>query len=192
MEWKLAWWLRAERRMTSVDYVILVLALLSVLIGVWRGFTTEALSLLTLLAAIGLAWLFAGSVEPHLGDWASAGEVRIWAARLIIFVVVLALGGLAQWLARKLIRHTGLSSVDRTLGAIFGFLRAAVVLGLVVLVLQFTELDQESWWQDARLRPYAERAADAVKYYAELGTRYLEDAPLPQSARAPAAEGEAS
>jgi membrane protein required for colicin V production len=168
--------------MTSVDYVILFLALLSVLIGVWRGFTTEALSLLTLLAAIGLAWLFAGAVEPHLGDWASAGEVRIWAARLIIFVVVLALGGLAQWLARKLIKHTGLSGVDRTLGAVFGFLRAAVVLGLAVLVLEFTELDQEPWWQDARLRPYAERAADAVKYYAELGTRYLQDQPAAQSA----------
>ena len=161
--------------MAGVDYVIVLLALLSVLIGVWRGFTTEALSLLTLLAAIGLAWLLAPGVEPHLGDWAAAGEVRLWAARFIIFVVVLALGGLAQWLARKLIRGTGLTSVDRTLGAIFGFLRAAVVLGLAVLVLQFTELDQEPWWQDARLRPYAEQAAEAVKYYAELGTRYLED-----------------
>ena len=168
--------------MTSVDSVILVLALLSVLIGVWRGFTTEALSLLTLLAAIGLAWLFAPGIEPQLGDWASAGEVRIWAARLIIFVVVLALGGLAQWLARKLVRHTGLSGIDRTLGAIFGFLRAAVVLGLAVLVLQFTELDQEPWWQDARLRPYAEYAALVVKKYAELGTRYLQDHPAAQSA----------
>jgi len=168
--------------MTAVDYVILLLALLSILIGVWRGFMTEALSLVTLLAAIALAWLFAPSVEPHLGDWASAGEVRLWAARFIIFVVVLALGGLAQWLARKLVRGTGLTSVDRTLGAVFGFLRAAVVLGLAVIVLQFTELDQEPWWQDARLRPYAERAAEAVKFYAELGTQYLEDQPAAQSA----------
>jgi len=81
-----------------------------------------------------------------------------------------------------LVRGTGLSGVDRTLGAIFGFLRAAVVLGLVVMVLQFAELDQEAWWRDARLRPYAERAAEAVKYYAELGTRYLEDHPVTQSA----------
>jgi len=168
--------------MTAVDYVILLLALLSILIGVWRGFMTEALSLLTLLAAIGLAWLLAPGVEPHLGDWASAGEVRLWAARFIIFVVVLAIGGLAQWLARKLVRGTGLSGVDRILGAIFGFLRAAVVLGLAVMVLQFTELDQEPWWRDARLRPYAERAAEAVRYYAELGTRYLEDHPAAQSA----------
>jgi membrane protein required for colicin V production len=91
-------------------------------------------------------------------------------------------GSLASWLARKLIRHTGLSGLDRTLGAAFGLLRAAVLVGLAVIVLQFAEVDQESWWQEARLRPYAERVAEAVKYYAELGTRYLQDVPAAQSA----------
>jgi membrane protein required for colicin V production len=167
--------------MTAVDYVILFLALVSAAVGVWRGFTTEALSLITLLAAIGLAWTFAGQLEPSLGSWASAVEVRLWAARLIIFVLVLVIGGLISWLARKLIQHSGLSGLDRTLGAAFGLLRAAVLVGLAVIVLQFAELDQESWWQSARLRPHAERAAAAVKYYAELGTRYLQR-PAAQSA----------
>jgi uncharacterized membrane protein required for colicin V production len=75
-----------------------------------------------------------------------------------------------------------LSGLDRTLGAGFGLLRAAVLVGLAVIVLQFAELDQEAWWQEARLRPYAERAAAAVKYYAELGTRYLQEQPGVQSA----------
>ena len=165
--------------MTPVDYVIVFLTLVSALVGVWRGFTSEALSLLTLLAAIGLAWTFADALEPSLGGWASAAEVRLWTARVIIFVVVLVIGGLVSWLARKLIRHTGLSGLDRTLGAAFGLLRAAVLVGLAVIVLQFVELDQESWWQEARLRPYAERVAEAVKYYAELGTRYLQEQPVP-------------
>jgi len=168
--------------MTPVDYVILFLALVSAAIGIWRGFTTEALSLVTLLAAIGLAWTFAGRLEPSLGGWVSAAEVRLWAARVIIFVSVLVIGGLVSWLARKLIRHTGLSGLDRTLGAGFGLVRAAVLVGLAVIVLQFAELDQEPWWQEARLRPHAERAAAAVKYYAELGTRYLQQQPAAQSA----------
>jgi uncharacterized membrane protein required for colicin V production len=66
---------------------------------------------------------------------------------------------------------------------VFGLLRAAVVLGLAVLVIQFMGLDQESWWQDAGLRPYAERIAATVKYYAELGTRYLQEQPVGQSVR---------
>ena len=169
--------------MTPVDFVIVFLVLVSAAVGIWRGFTSEAMSIITLLAAIGLAWTFAGQLEPRLGEWASAGEVRLWAARVIIFVVVLVIGGLVSWVARKLVRHSGLSGLDRTLGAAFGLLRAAVLIGLAVLVLQFAELDQESWWQEARLRPYAERVAAAVKYYAELGTRYLQDQPAVQAAR---------
>jgi membrane protein required for colicin V production len=168
--------------MTPADYVILFLALMSAVVGLWRGFTTEALSLVTLLAAVGIAWTFAGRLEPALGDWASAAEVRLWAARVVIFVLVLVVGGLISWLARKLITHTGLSGLDRLLGAGFGLVRAAVFVGLAVIVLEFAELDQESWWQEARLRPYAERAAAAVRYYAELGNRYLQEHPVVQSA----------
>ena len=71
-----------------------------------------------------------------------------------------------------------MSGLDRSLGAAFGLLRAAVLVGLAVIVMQFVELDQEPWWQEARLRPYAERVAAAVKYYAELGTRYLQEQPV--------------
>jgi len=169
--------------MTPVDYVIVLLAAVSALIGVWRGFTTEALSLLALLAAIGLAWTFAEPLAPSLGSWSEAPEVRLWIARFIIFVIVLVIGSVLSWLARKLIRHTGLSGLDRTLGGAFGVLRAAVLLGLAVIVLQFAEVDREPWWQGARFRPYAERLAEAVRYYAELGTRYLQDMPAAPSVR---------
>ncbi len=161
--------------MTPVDYLIVGGCLVSAGIGFWRGFTKEALSLITLLAAIWLAWRFAFVVEPYLGDWAGGADARIWAARVIVFVLVLVAGALISWLARMLIRHSGLSGVDRLFGAVFGLLRAAVLVGLAVIVLEMAGMDQDRWWQQARLKPYADRAAAAVRYYAELGTRYLED-----------------
>ncbi len=161
--------------MTPADYVILFLCLASALIGLWRGFTAEAMSLLTLLVSIWLAWAFAGRFEAMLGSWVGASpEVRIWAARVVVFVLALLVGGLISWLARKLIRHTGLSGLDRLLGAGFGVLRAVVLVGLAVIVMEFLGLQQEPWWQEARLKPYADHAAAAVKYYAELGNRYLQ------------------
>jgi hypothetical protein len=48
-------------------------------------------------------------------------------------------------------------------------LRGVLIVGLAVIILQFLELDQDGWWQDARLRPYAEQVAAAIRYYAELG-----------------------
>jgi membrane protein required for colicin V production len=160
--------------MTLVDYIILLVLVVSAGVGVWRGFVKEALSLLTLLVAIWLAWRFAALVEPKLTNWAADQEVRIWIARAVIFALALVLGALASWVARQLIRHTGLTGVDRMLGGAFGFARGVLIVGLLVLALDFLDLDQDGWWQSARFRPYAEQVAAAVKKYAELGTRYVQ------------------
>jgi membrane protein required for colicin V production len=160
--------------MTPVDYLIVLLCVLSAGIGVWRGFVKEALSLLTLLAAVWLAWRFAEILAPKLGNWAADSEVRIWTARVIVFVIAIAVGAVVSWFARQLIRHTGLSGVDRLLGGAFGFARGVLIVGLMVIVLDFFQLDQDDWWKSARLRPYAEQVAGAVKKYAELGTRYVQ------------------
>ena len=160
--------------MTPVDYLIVLLCVLSAGIGVWRGFVKEALSLLTLLAAVWLAWRFAAILAPRLGNWAADAEVRIWTARVIVFAIAIAVGAVVSWLARQLIRHTGLSGMDRLLGGAFGLARGVLIVGLLVIVLDFLELDQDGWWQSARFRPYAEQVAAAVKKYAELGTRYVQ------------------
>lgn len=160
--------------MTPVDYLIVLVLVVSAAVGFWRGFVKEALSLLTLLVAIWLAWRFAALVEPKLSNWAADQEVRIWIARGVIFALVLVLGALASWVARQLIRHTGLTGVDRMLGGAFGFARGVLIVGLLALALDFLDLDQDGWWQSARFRPYAEQVAAAVKKYAELGTRYVQ------------------
>ena len=160
--------------MTPVDYLIVLVLVVSAGVGFWRGFVKEALSLLTLLVAIWLAWRFAALVEPKLTNWAADQEVRILIARGVIFALALVLGALASWVARQLIRHTGLTGVDRMLGGAFGFARGVLIVGLLVLALDFLDLDQDGWWQSARFRPYAEQVAAAVKKYAELGTRYVQ------------------
>ena len=160
--------------MTPADFVIVLLCVVSAGIGIWRGFVKEALSLLTLLVAIWLAWRFAGLIAPKLAGWSADPDVRIWSARVIVFVLAIAVGAVASWIARQLIRHTGLSGVDRLLGAAFGLARGVLIVGLMVVVLDFLELDQDEWWQSARLRPYAEQVATAVRKFAELGTRYVQ------------------
>jgi membrane protein required for colicin V production len=152
---------------------VLVLVL-SAGVGFWRGFVKESLSLLTLLVAIWIAWRFAGLIEPKLGNWSVDPQVRLWIARVVVFAFALLVGALASWAARQLIRHSGLSGIDRLLGGAFGFARGVLIVGLLVLVLDFLELDQDGWWQSARFRPYAEQVAAAVKKYAELGTRYVQ------------------
>jgi membrane protein required for colicin V production len=141
--------------------------------GFWRGFAQEALSVIIWLAAIWLAWRFTWVIEPLLGDWVVAPELKIWAARAVIFLLILIAGGLLAWFVRELLRHSGLNSTDRLLGSLFGFVRGVIIVGLVVIGLEYAGLDQDPWWQEAKLSPYSERVAGGIRYYAALGSRLI-------------------
>jgi membrane protein required for colicin V production len=159
---------------TWVDYAIVGICVASAAFGFWRGFVKEAVSLATWLLALLLAWQAAWMIEDRLGEWSAAPELRIWAARAIIFVAVLVIGGLIAWALRALIRGTGLSSTDRSLGAVFGVGRGVLLVGLFAMLIGLAGLEQETWWSGARLRPFSEQIAEGIYYYAGLGRSYLE------------------
>lgn len=169
--------------MTWADYLIIATWLASGAFGYWRGFTKEAIALASWLVAIWLAWRLGGVTEPMLGEWTAAPELRIWAARVVILVVVLAAGGLIAWSARALIRHTGLSSTDRSLGAVFGVARGLLIVGLGAIAIELLGLEGDSWWREAKLRPLSDQIAEGIRYYAELGGDLLADRALAASAQ---------
>ena len=74
-------------------------------------------------------------------------------SRLVFVLVVFALG-LVSWLGRKMIEATGLRPVDRALGAVFGTVRAGVLLLVFALVVTSTTLQQSAWWQESLVAPW--------------------------------------
>jgi len=163
-----------------IDYVVVAIGVASAAFGFWRGFVKEAIALMTWLVAIVLAWQAAWLVEDRLGEWTAAPELRVWAARAIIFIAVLIVGGLLSWLMRALIRKSGLSGTDRSLGALFGLARGVLLVGLVAIVIDLADLETESWWGEARLRPFCEQVAEGIIYYAALGRQYLDSSGVPE------------
>ena len=98
------------------------------LVGLWRGFVYEIVSLLGWLVAFVLANTcapFVGGLLP--GDRASEA-VHFWAACAIVFVLVLVACTLLARLLRALISATPLSAVDRLLGGAFGVVRGALIV----------------------------------------------------------------
>ncbi len=138
----------------TFDWASAAVLLLSLLIGAWRGLVYEVLSVLTWVAAFLVAQLFAVAVAPHLplGDIPQAG--RYAAAFLLVFVLTVFALGLVAWLGKRFIEATGLRPVDRTLGALFGVVRAVVVLLVVGLVVTSTTLQQSAWWQESFVAPW--------------------------------------
>ena len=155
--------------MSWIDLVIILVCFASASLGAWRGFVKEVLSLVTLLVAIWFAWQLTWLIEPILDGWIATPVLKLWVARSAIFIVIMVVGGILSWLIRKIIMHPILSGIDRLLGAIFGLGRSVIIVGLAVILLGFLGLEEDPRWQEARLKPYGDRIAESILYFAELG-----------------------
>lgn len=145
-----------------IDYIIIGVIAVSALIGLFRGFFPEIISLLSWVIAIWCGWNFSPLIEPYLSGKLSSPALELWVSRAIVFVAVLLAGGLLGQLVALLIRKTGLSGTDRALGLAFGLVRGVVILGIGVLFARLIDLQQESWWQQSRMIPYGEAVAESL------------------------------
>ena len=102
--------------MPIADILIAVVVVISVLVGFVRGFVKEAISIASLLIAIWAALYLGPDVGTIADEWISSAELQLWFGRILIFVVVLTVGGLIGWGLSKLVRLSVLSGTDRVLG----------------------------------------------------------------------------
>ena len=149
--------------MIAVDYIILAIVLISAVMGLVRGLLREAIAVITWFLAIVLAWTFAPSLEPLLGGVLEGSPLRIWAARTIIFVGVLLVGGAISVIVTNFVRVSIFAAMDRFLGFILGIIRGIVIVGAFTIAVQALRMDEDPSWQRSKLMPYAAGVADALR-----------------------------
>jgi membrane protein required for colicin V production len=149
--------------MIAVDYIILAIILISAVMGLVRGLLREAVAVITWFLAIVLAWSFATSLEPMLGGILVGSPLRIWAARAIIFVGVLLLGGAVSVILGHYVRVSMFAGMDKFLGFVFGIIRGVVIVGAFTIAIQALRMDEDARWKNSKLLPYAGAVADALR-----------------------------
>jgi membrane protein required for colicin V production len=150
--------------MNWADWAILAILGVSVAISLMRGFVREAMSLAVWLAAFIVAMVFHQQLGLWLTDLIEAPSLRLMAAWLILFVAVLLVGGLVNYLLGQLVDATGLSGTDRLLGMIFGGVRGVVVVTVLLIVLPgILPVEQDRWWNESLLIPWFQRFEDEVR-----------------------------
>jgi membrane protein required for colicin V production len=149
--------------MIAVDYIILAIIVISAVMGLVRGLLREAIAVITWFLAIVLAWIFAPSLEPLLGGILEGSPLRIWAARTIIFVGVLLLGGAISVVLGHYVRVSMFAGMDKFLGFVFGIIRGVVIVGAFTIVIQAMRMDEDPRWKNSRLMPYASGVASALR-----------------------------
>lgn len=152
--------------MNTFDFILLGILLVFVVIGGWRGFVREILSLVTWAAAVLVGWLFADDVAGLFDALVQDDVARRVLGFVTLFVAVFMLGMLVSFLAnRYLLQKKSFRLGNTILGGLFGAVRGALVVMLVFLVAGVTSFPQRDWWREALLSPYFERTALFASQY---------------------------
>ena len=150
--------------MVLTDWMLLGVLALSMVLGFWRGFVFEVLSLVGWVAAfVGAQWLAAEVIDWLPFVKGAPGAVQYAVAFVVVFVLILLAVGVLTWLIKKLVESVGLRPVDRALGAGFGLARGVVLLLALTVVVQLTGLSSGDWWQSARGPAWLDMSLEGLK-----------------------------
>jgi len=145
-----------------VDIALLAVFGLSVLVGLWRGFVFEIVSLLGWL----VAFVIANSAGPFLADYVpvgSAPEVKLWIAYIFVFVAILVTCTLLARMLRALIAATPLSFVDHLLGGVFGVVRGALICVVLATLVMLSPYASSTTWKNSHGALWLGMALEGLK-----------------------------
>lgn len=81
-------------------------------------------------------------------------SIRLAVAFISLFAATLLVGALVNHIIGILIRLTGLTSTDRTLGLLFGLVRGGIVVIVILLsVAKVTPVERDEWWAESTFIP---------------------------------------
>lgn len=161
-----------------LDIFVGIVVFASVLIAFFRGFIREVLTIFGIVGGMIAAYIGGPLLSPSMRGWLGVTEgaeepekfmgvleytllADILAYGVILIVVVLVLSIISHFLA-EFVKNIGLGALDRTLGVVFGLVRAVFVLGLLYLLPYYVITDntqKEELLGNSKTRVYLEATA---------------------------------
>lgn len=152
-----------------IDYLIIGLFFISILIGLLRGFIRELIAVLTWGVALLVAAFCATPLaEKVMGAWhlhekiaGAAHSIGIDPAKSIsliaisvsfisIFIVVLIIGSIINYMISSAIELSGISLGNRLLGAVFGLFRGFLITFVLIFFIELSPIAQQTVWEESQ------------------------------------------
>ncbi|HCX88708.1 MAG TPA: hypothetical protein DG761_11855 [Gammaproteobacteria bacterium] len=144
----------------ALDLIIGAMMVLSLGFGLVRGLLREVLSLISWVAALWLAYLYGSAVAHRIDPVLQSPPLSEAAGAVLVFIVVLVGLLLLASLIRRIFHATGLTGMDRAFGALFGTVRALVIITALLVLARSTAALEQDWYNASLLVPYFDPVVD--------------------------------
>jgi len=136
------------------DWISVIVVALSLMMGIYRGFGREMLSLLGWVAAFVGANLLAKVLSGSMSGLIDNSTLRYLLSWGLVFIGVLAAFGVLGNLLANQLKQPGFNLGNRLLGGVFGILRGLVVMMVLTLLLKaVVPASERDWLGDSELMP---------------------------------------
>ena len=156
--------------MNGLDLAILLILVLFLVKGLWKGLIRQLCSLAGIVLGVFLSWSFSDILGPELArlsGWSPRVSVVV-VGSMLFFTGILAFFILGFYLG-KLAKQPVLAVLNRFSGALFGVIEGVVILAVVIYLLTL-------WPMVARKEVV--QTATLTPPFVRLGAAILQDTPV--------------
>lgn len=145
-----------------LDIILLVILGLSVLFGIMKGLVRQIIGILAVIVGLILAVNYYPFVSNLFSRWLSSSTLSNFIAFIVIFIIVLSMGGVLSFLFSKVMKGP-LKFVNNAMGGGLGLLKGLLICGVIVFAMLVFPFKKDALRQSF-LAPYCLRVTKAVIY----------------------------
>ena len=119
--------------MNMLDAIILICLIPAIFQGIRKGFISQVISIISLIAGIWASARFADAVTLWASKYITASEqvLKIIAFAIILILVFIVLGLIGR-LLESILKFAFLGWLNKLAGVVFSLLKAVLILGLII------------------------------------------------------------
>lgn len=121
--------------MSIIDIILLICFVPALINGVKKGFISQVISIVSLVAGVWVSFEFASIFAQWIGQYIQASEniLNIVAFAVIMVGVFVVLGLVARFI-EGIVKFVMLEWLNKLLGVVFSLLKAGLIIGLLIMV----------------------------------------------------------
>jgi membrane protein required for colicin V production len=145
-----------------LDILLVIVIGTSLVTGFLAGFARVGIGFIATVSGVLFGfwfyWIPADWFHKHVSSSAALSSLLGF---FIVFFAFVLVGAVIGKLLSRLFKWTGLSWLDRLMGAAFGFVRGGLIaVAFVAVLLAFASKPLPNWMVDSKILPYAIDASD--------------------------------